>query len=188
MSDHGSVGSIPALCNNFSSPSTLLNTQFYELVCILLLLTKLSPACGWHLLPAVWAGWAQIKFMVDIITFGTTRDILWLVHPSYHLYSYQDKTKPARRLVRSLHDAPIKFLLVSWVSCLKSHYNIVITCVRSRAPKKEVPRTLDCTSLDMTAVQISRSAKFYFCDSVSNNKQYVIYGKRAHTKGGALGM
>jgi hypothetical protein len=50
-------------------PGALLNTQFYELVCVHVhsSMTKLSHGCGWCFLPAVWAGEAALKFIVDII-------------------------------------------------------------------------------------------------------------------------
>ena len=64
---HGLVGSIPVQCNNFSLPDTLLNIQFHELVCIHPLMTKISHGCGWCFLPAIWAGEAALKFIVDII-------------------------------------------------------------------------------------------------------------------------
>lgn len=74
---------------------------------------------------------------------------------------------------------------VGFVRYLDEHSRMVVV---DQSSIIEVLQTLDCTSLDITAVQIFCFAKFYFCDSVSNNKQYVIYGKRAHIKGGALGI
>jgi len=55
-------------------PSDTHVTEFYELVCILLLLTKVSHACGWQVLPAIWAGCVKLRFMVDIITLGMAQN------------------------------------------------------------------------------------------------------------------
>ena len=49
-------------------------TEFYKLVCVLLMLTKVSHACGLHFVPADWAGCATLRFMVDIITLGIARN------------------------------------------------------------------------------------------------------------------
>ena len=49
-------------------------TEFCELVCVLVVLTKVSHACGWHFVPADWAGWATLRFMVDIITLSIARN------------------------------------------------------------------------------------------------------------------
>jgi len=62
-------------------------TEFCKLVCILLVLTKVSHACGWHFLPAYWAGCAKLKFMVDIITFGMTWNHSDWLHIYKNLYA-----------------------------------------------------------------------------------------------------
>ena len=110
MSEHsGLVGSIPSGAVHFLSmsiqpqhvttcpwwdmPSDTHVTEFYELVCVLLLLTKVSHACGWHFVPAYWAGCAKLRFMVDIITLGMTRN------------STRIRRNQLSRVVRSLRQA-----------------------------------------------------------------------------------
>jgi len=79
-------------------------TEFCELVCILLLLTKVSHTCGWHCLPANWAGYTNLRFMVDIITLGINRNSSdWLIVHSYQdLYATRIRCKQPSWLVRSL--------------------------------------------------------------------------------------
>jgi len=83
---------IPAM---FCHPAPYLIHKFYELVCICLLMTKVSHGCGWCFLPAIWAGEAALKFMVDIIIQHYLFYSDWLTGLPY-IFGLPGKTSPDR--------------------------------------------------------------------------------------------
>ena len=80
-------------------------TEFCKLVCVLVVLTKVSHACGWHFVPADWAGCATLRFMVDIITLGIARNSSDWLHTvqGFVCYTTRIRRNQPSWLVRSLH-------------------------------------------------------------------------------------
>jgi len=132
MSEHGGlVGSIPGWAVHFFVSPT--RTRDYMplpryaewhtcdwilrtgLLCVLLLLTKVSHACGWQVLPAVWAGCALCETKVHGWHNHTRHGpkSLWLVHTATRIRRNQP-----RRVVRSLPATTSSQVNVSRAECL----------------------------------------------------------------------